>query len=140
MERSGRSVRGGLGTRPWLGLPMSKSSQIPIAVPSDWASLRGPGSGLTGLSGRIRLQVAGTDVGVLKVAGGAAEIAPDGEADATVNAETLPTLVGLLAGEVHPIVARLQNRVSADGDGALIVRVFLGLQGDSPWSGLRTGS
>jgi len=110
-----------------------------VAVPSDWASRRGPGIGLSGLAGRIRLQVAGTDAGVLKVANSEAEIGPDGEADATLNADTLPTLVALLAGEVHPVVARLQNRVSTNGDIALVVQVFLGLQADSPWSGLRAG-
>lgn len=106
----------------------------------DWTSRRGPGSGLSGLAGRVRLQVAGADAGVLKVANSEAEIGPDGEADATLNADTLPTLLGLLSGEVHPFVARLQNRVSVEGDLGLIVRVLLGLQADSPWSDLRTGS
>jgi hypothetical protein len=76
----------------------------------------------------------------LRIASGAAEIDPDGEADATLDADTLQTLVGLLGGEVHPIVARLQNRVRVEGDVALIVRVFLGLQAGSPWSGLLPGS
>jgi len=111
-----------------------------VAVPSDWISRRGPGSGLSGLAGRIRLQVAGTDAGVLKVANSEAEIGPEGEADATLNADTLPTLLGLLAGEVHPFVARLQNRISVEGDLALLIRVLLGLQADSPWSDLRPGS
>jgi hypothetical protein len=88
------------------------------------------------LAGRIRLQVAGTDAGVLRVANGEAEIGPDGEAAGSVSADTLQTLVGLLGGEVHPIVARLQNRVQVDGDVPLILRVFLGLQAGSPWSGL----
>jgi hypothetical protein len=103
-------------------------------------SRRGPGSGLSGLAGRIRLQVAGADAGVLKVANSEAEIGPDGGADATLNADTMPTLLGLLSGGVHPFVARLQNRVSVEGDLGLIVRVFLGLQADSPWSDLRSGS
>ena len=113
----------------------TKPSSAPD-IPADWTSRHGPGSGLAGLTGRILLRVAGTDAGVLKVANGEAEIGPDGEADATLNADTLPTLVGLLAGKVHPVVARLQNRVSVEGDSALTIRVFLGLQADSPWSDL----
>jgi hypothetical protein len=105
------------------------------AIPPDWISRSGPASGVTDLTARIRLRVADAVVGVLKVAHGAAEIRPDGEADATVDVDTLQTLIGLLGGEVHPIVARLQNRVQVEGDVAQMVCVFLGLQAGSPWSG-----
>jgi hypothetical protein len=115
---------------------MSATPTNAAAIPSDWTSRRGPGVGLKGLSGRIRLRAADTDVGVLKVADGAAEIGPDGEADATVITDSLPTLVGMLGGEVQPIVARLQDRVFVEGDIALVVRVFFGLRAGSPWSGL----
>jgi hypothetical protein len=106
------------------------------AIPSDWISRSGPASGIPDLTARIRLRVADADIGVLKVAHGAAEISPDGDADATLGADTLQTLVGLLGGEVRPIVARLQNRVRVEGDVAQTVCVFLGLQAGSPWSGL----
>ena len=106
------------------------------AIPSDWTQRRGPGSGLKGLAGHIRLEVGDTDVGVLNVAGGAAEITPNGSADATIHADTLPTLVGLLGGEVQPIVARLQNRVRVEGDVGLVIRIFFGLRAGSPWTGL----
>ena len=115
---------------------MPKTSSNDRAIPQDWNSRRGPASGLEGLEARIRLRVADADVGVLKVANGAAEIGPDGEADAAVNTDTLQTLVGLLGGEDHPIVVRLQNRVHVEGDAAKTLRVFLGLQAGSPWSGL----
>jgi len=115
---------------------MSANPSSAPAIPSDWVSRSGPADGLTSLSARIRLQVGEGHVGVLKVAGGAAAIEPDGEAAGSVSADTLQTLVGLLGGEVHPIVARLQNRVRVDGDVPLILRVFLGLQAGSPWSGL----
>jgi hypothetical protein len=115
---------------------MSANSTSLKAIPSDWISRRGPANGVTELTARLRLRVADEEVGVLKVAGGAAEIGPDGEADATLDVDTLQTLVGLLGGEVHPIVARLQNRVRVEGDVAEAVRVFLGLQAGSPWSGL----
>jgi hypothetical protein len=105
-------------------------------VPSDWISRSGPASGVADLAARVRLLIGEDPVGVLNVAGGAVSIAHDGASDGTMAADTLQTLVRLLAGETHPIVARLQNRVRVDGDVALIVRVFLGLQAGSPWSGL----
>ena len=39
--------------------------------PGRWASMRGLAPGLEGITGRLRLQVAGVDIGVLKVDGGA---------------------------------------------------------------------
>lgn len=115
---------------------MPANTATELAVPADWTSRSGPASGLVDLTARIRLQVGEEPVGVLKIAGGAVAIGPDGEAAGSVSADTLQTLVGLLGGEVHPIVARLQNRVLVDGDVPLILRVFLGLQAGSPWSGL----
>jgi hypothetical protein len=115
---------------------MPENTTNPVVLPPDWISRRGPGSGLLELKARIRLRAAGADVGVLKVGDGAAEIGPDGQADATLDADTPQTLVGLLGGEVHPIVARLQNRVRVEGDIAQTVCVFLGLRAGSPWSGI----
>jgi hypothetical protein len=115
---------------------MSATPTHAAAIPSDWSSRRGPGVGLKGLTGRIRLRAADTDLGVLKVADGVAEIGPDGEVDATVIADSLPTLVGMLGGEVHPIVARLQDRVFVEGDIARVVRILFGLRAGSPWTGL----
>jgi hypothetical protein len=106
------------------------------AVPADWASRRGAAAGVGGLNARIRLGVGGATVGVLKIADGDAEIVPDGEAAATVTTDTLTTLVGLLGGDMQPIVARLQGRVLPEGDIGLVIRVFFGLQAGSPWSGL----
>lgn len=121
--------------REKVDFPMPENATT-AAIPPDWTTRRGPANGLWDLNARVRLRAAGADVGVLKVAAGAAEIGPDGEADATLDADTLQTLVGLLGGEVHPIVARLQNRVRVEGDVARTVCVFLGLQAGSPWSGL----
>lgn len=76
------------------------------------------------------------DIGVLDVTDGEVAIRPDGVSQATIQADALETLVGLLGGDVHPIVARLQNRVQVEGDAGLVIRVFLGLRAESPWSGL----
>jgi hypothetical protein len=76
-------------------------------------------------------------VGVLKLADGVAEIDPDGDADAVLDADTLSTLVGLLGGEFPLVVARLRNQVRvSDGDAALVIGIFFGLRAGSPWSGL----
>jgi hypothetical protein len=116
---------------------MQSDLKVTTEVPPDWLSRSGKAAGVEGLSGRIRLHVADTVVGRLKVdPNGAVEILPDGEAAASLIADTPQTLVGLLGGEKHPIVARLQGHVSTSGDIGFVIRTFLGLQAGSPWSGL----
>jgi hypothetical protein len=117
---------------------MSETSTNSTDVPADWMSRRGPAPGLGRLSGSIGLRVANERIGSLRVGAAAAEIAPGGEPEgaASLNADSLATLVALLGGELHPIVARLQNRISVDGDAAFIIRVCLGLRAGSPWTGL----
>jgi hypothetical protein len=106
----------------------------------DWPSRHGEATGVKGLSGLIRLNVGDTIIGRLKVApDGAVQILPDGEAEASLIADTPQTLVGLLGGDRHPVVARLQGRITTSGDVGLVIRTFLGLQAGSPWSGLVPG-
>ena len=107
-----------------------------VDLPADWALRSGPAAGTKGLSGGVRLRYGETDVGVLKSADGQVALGPDGDADVTVTADTAETLVGLLGGEVHPIVALLQSRVVVDGDTAFAIRVFFGLRAGSPWRGI----
>ncbi|CAN7505032.1 SCP2 sterol-binding domain-containing protein [Phenylobacterium sp. LjRoot164] len=116
--------------------PIAPATEV---VPADWSARRGPGPGLSGLSGKVRLKVADKEIGVLNVARGEAEIGPPGPADAIVSADTLETLVGLLGGEIQAFVARLQNRVQVEGDAGLVVRIFFGLRAGSPWTGLAPG-
>jgi hypothetical protein len=78
-------------------------------------------------------------VGVLKVEGSAVEIAPDGEAETLLRANDQATLVQLLGGDLHPVVARLQGRAAVEGDTRFALRVLLGLQAGSPWTGLVPG-
>jgi putative sterol carrier protein len=94
---------------------------------------RGRAEGLDGLSGRLRLQVAGAPVGVLKVEDGEVEIEPDGEASTLLKADSEPTLVSLLSGELQVIVAALQGRARVEGDIGLVIRIFFGLRAASPW-------
>ncbi len=112
------------------------------AVPSTGVALaelmrkRGRAEGLEGLSGRLRLQAGGAPVGVLKVEDGGVAIDPDGEASTLLMADTEPTLVRLLSGELQVIVACLQGRARVEGDIGLVIRIFFGLRAASPW---RTG-
>jgi hypothetical protein len=116
---------------------MQSDLKADTEVAPDWPSRSGRAAGVEGLSGRIRLNVGDTIVGRLNVASnGAVEILPDGEAEASLIADTPQTLVGLLGGEKHPVVARLQGQISTSGDTAFAIRTFLGLQAGSPWSGL----
>ena len=102
-------------------------------VPSDWTTKHGRAEALEGLWGKLRLVAAGATVGVLKVEDGQVEIEPRGSASTALETDTVATLVSLLAGELHPIVARLQGRAWIDGDPALGLRVLLGLRAGSPW-------
>lgn len=115
---------------------MGSNADTAIILPQDWSARRGPAPGVTGLEGRIRLCVDETTVGCLEVANGMVAILPDGEDDASLIADSPQLLVGLLGGESHPLVARLQGCISVAGDVALVLRVFLGLQAGSPWSGI----
>jgi hypothetical protein len=115
---------------------VAKSKNATDVAP-DWPSRRGRAAGVKGLSGRIRLNIGDTNIGCLKVSpDGTVEILPDGEAEAFVTADTPQTLIGMLGGEKHPIVARLQGRVSTGGDISFAIQTFFGLQAGSPWSGL----
>jgi hypothetical protein len=99
------------------------------------SSVRGAAPGLKGVSGKLRLLVAEAPVGVLQVEpSGAVAIAADGSTPTAIAVDTQQTLLALLRGELNPIVAALQDRLQVDGDIALALRVFMGLQGGSPWS------
>jgi len=115
---------------------LGTNSESASDLPADWTTRRGPAVGVAGLRGRIRLDVGDSTVGCLKVADETVEILADREAEATLIADSPQTLVGLLGGEKHPVVARLQGRISVAGNVALVIQVFLGLQAGSPWSGL----
>ena len=119
------------------------SATPPGAAPSGsgpWTSRHGRAEGLQGLTGRLQLQVAGAPAGVLKVEDGEVEITPDGDFAAWMAADSQPTLIGLLGGELHPIIAHLQGKAWAGGDIAFVLKVFFGLQAGSPWTGLAARS
>ena len=103
---------------------------------ADWATRSGPAPGVEGLVGRLRLIIADAPVGLLTVERGLVEILPDCEAPAGLRVEDHATLIQLLGGELHPMVARLQQCCVIEGDSRLALRILLALQAGSPWTGL----
>lgn len=109
------------------------------AVPPDaaeWTSKHGRAPGCDGLAGQLALVAGGTPLGILTIDGEEVGITPGRGASTTLAAEDERTMLQLLGGELHPVVARLQARASIDGDNRFGLRVLLGLQGGSPWTGL----
>ena len=118
----------------------SSGDPITPTEATKWASMRGHAPGLADIAGRLRLQVAGVDAGVLKVEGGAVEILPEGDASALMAVDSQATLLSVLGGDTHPFVAFLQGKLRLEGDRALALRIGFGLRAGSPWSGLTPGS
>ena len=104
------------------------------SVTMEWTKRRGRAPGIAHQEGRVRLMIGDAPVGVLKVERGTVEILADGDASAVVRAIDEASLVQLLGGDLHPVVARLQQRAVAEGDIGLALRILLGLRSGSPWS------
>ena len=119
---------------------MAVMTAPPPGASAELIAKSGQAAGLEDITGQLRLEVAGAPVAVLKVADGAVEIAPGGDAAALLAVDTQATLLGVLSGKLHPFVAFLQGRLRIEGDRALALRILFGLQAPSPWSGLTPGS
>ena len=107
-----------------------------IGTSTDWTIRSGPAPGVEGLVGRLRLMIADEPVGMLTVERGVVEILPDSDATCVLRAKDQATLIQLLGGDLHPMVARLQQCAVIEGDSRLALRILLALQAGSPWSGL----
>ena len=112
------------------------TSDLSAGVSPEWPTKSGPAPGVEGLAGKLRLMIADAPVGLLAVERGVVEICPDCEAPAVVRVEDQATLIQLLGGELHPMVARLQQCLVIEGDSRLALRILLALQAGSPWTGL----
>lgn len=108
----------------------------PLEASAEWTKRRGRAPGLEGLAGRLRLEVGDEVFGDLSIRDGAVEIVPDADAPATLVTNDERTMLQLLGGELHPIVASLQKRGRVEGDVRFSLRVLLGLQAGSPWTGV----
>ena len=100
---------------------------------------RGPTAGpqsqsvpsLAGLSGRLRVDVAGHPALVIELHDGTVSERPAAsaeDADAVLKCDSEETLAAFRRGQLNPVVAMLQGLVYTEGDVALAVRVTLGLQ------------
>jgi putative sterol carrier protein len=86
---------------------------------------------LAGLSGRIRVDVAGDPASVLVIHDGTVSVRPAAgteDADAVLKCDTEDTLAAFRRGQLNPVVAMLQGLIRTEGDRALAIRVILGLQ------------
>jgi putative sterol carrier protein len=86
---------------------------------------------LAGLSGQLRIDVAGQPAWVLVIHDGTLSRRPAAgaeDADAVLKCDSEQTLEAFQRGQLNPIVAMLQGLVRADGDIPLAIRVVLGLQ------------
>ncbi|HWU56321.1 MAG TPA: hypothetical protein VN175_12515 [Rhizomicrobium sp.] len=75
-------------------------------------------------------------VGILHVEHGAVSVQAGNDATALLVVDCHHTLLGVLGGGTHPVVANLQGRLRVEGDRALALRILLGLRSGSPWSDL----
>ena len=101
-----------------------------------WTTRSGRSSGLSDLTGDLRLEINSQPVGILHVENGAVSVQSGDDATALVAVDCQRTLLAVLGGSTHPFVANLQGRLRVEGDRALALRVLLGLRSGSPWSEL----
>jgi putative sterol carrier protein len=89
---------------------------------------------MAGISGRVRLAVGNTTLGVLVVDDGHLALTDDeGQVDVTVTCATREDLVKLLRGELNVVVAALRGLVRQQGDRSLGAKIMLGLRAGSPF-------
>lgn len=122
-------------------MPSATETKPKGAALEDWARVHGHAPGLIGLSGRIRLQIGNTPVGLLQVdEDGEVSIVEEGAAAAAAQFDSEETLLNLLRGEGPPIAAALRGRLRTSGDQLFVLRVLLGLEAGSPWALPREGA
>ena len=105
---------------------METGTQGPTAGPQSQSV-----PSLAGLSGRLRVDVAGQPAWVLAIHDGTVSSRPAAgaeDADAILKCDSEETLAAFRRGQLNPVVAMLQGLVHTEGDRALAIRVILGLQ------------
>ncbi len=112
-------------------------------TPEAAAPLEGdfrPAPGLEGLSGRLRVEVAGKGAAILEVKDGHARfLPPDDDAAATVIVDSEETLRAFRYGRLNPVVAFLRGHLEVEGDLYLAIKVILGLQVAHPFADVKDG-
>jgi putative sterol carrier protein len=88
---------------------------------------------LAGRTGRLRVDIGSEVACMIEISDGAVTVKPgDGEADAVAICDSAETAVALRRGEINPIVAILQGRLSLGGDPAFAFEVILALRTMTP--------
>jgi putative sterol carrier protein len=83
---------------------------------------------LAGLHGRLKIDAGGKTVGVLQVQDGKVELSSDGaSAEARIVCGAAEDVAKIVRGELNPVVAALQGRLSIHGDRIFAIKVVLGL-------------
>jgi putative sterol carrier protein len=86
---------------------------------------------LAGLSGRLRLDVAGRPTRVLEVRNGKVSTTATTQADpadAVIACDSDETLAAFNRGQLNPVVGALQGRLGIEGDRALAIKIILALE------------
>lgn len=98
------------------------------------AGTEGDAPGLAGIVGRMRLMVGDTALGVLAVDNGRAKVVPDGPpVDVTAVVRSRELLVGILRGQLNPVLMALKAQGRLHGDRVLGVKILYGLRAGSPF-------
>jgi hypothetical protein len=114
---------------------MANESSDVVGMPS--APMSGVAPGLAGVHGRIRLEVAGTQIGTLVVEGTHLELTRDtsGLADAAFVFASGEHFWQAMKGQLNPFIAAMRGWALPRGDRHLAVQVAMGLQAGSPFAG-----
>jgi putative sterol carrier protein len=105
---------------------METGTQGPTAGPQSQSV-----PSLAGLSGQLRVDVAGHAAWILVIHNGTLSTRPAAgaeDADAILKCDSEETLAAFRRGQLNPVVAMLQGLIYTEGDSALAIRVILGLQ------------
>jgi hypothetical protein len=97
-------------------------------------TLEGEAPGLAGITGRMRLMVGDQALGVLVVDNGRVKLVPDGPpVDVTAVCKSRNVLIGLLRGQLNPVLMALQAGGRLHGDRERGVKILYGLRGENPF-------
>jgi len=90
-------------------------------------------SPLTGLKGRLRVDLGSKVAYMLEIGDGAVTVKPgDGEADAVAICDSEESVAAFRRGELNPVVAILRGQLSLTGNLVFAIKVIRGLRTLTP--------
>jgi hypothetical protein len=88
---------------------------------------------LVGIRGRVRADVNGKPVGLVTVDDGTVTLTDGGgDAQAVLVCDSEEDAMAIMRGELNPVVAALQGRLTIEGDITLAIKTLSGIRGSSP--------